>query len=304
MINNTWDTKIELHSIINQLGQLGWIIKNQNYTDYADLEYKNKKLEVNFTHIPRNLNYDYIITDSVKKNFLTLAPAVFGNYYHNFDYTDHKPTKKFSCFIHRGCPVRQSWFYFLIKHKHLDNAHITYWCNDRNNGISPEIYFETLFESGNQLFKKEHNFAKKNLQIPYKNFDLQIEQAVIDSEKTLVIETFFEPQDINNYSEKTFRALQLPRPFLLFSTPNNVKMLREWGFEVYDDHINHSYDEEQDWIKRQSLILDQLAKPIEYTESVLKDFEQRAQHNRNLLKSYKQQWPGFFTEFLEQIKTL
>ena len=90
----------------------------------------------------------------------------------------------------------------------------------------------------------------------------------------------------------------MPRPWLMFNSQNAVKYLRDCGFDVLDEYVDHSYDCEPDSIKRQIMILDQLSSPMQYTQDILDDLECRASHNRNLLKSFSEQWPDQWKKIL------
>ena len=183
-----------------------------------------------------------IITDTVlpgNKSYIKLFPEVFGVYYQDFEYDSVLPSKNFNCFIHRACAFRQSWLYQIIRRNLLDQAYVSYWCHDRDTNKSPKEYFDYLYQF-NTVFEQEHEKIRQH--IPFKNFDCSLEYAILDTKKTLIIETFFDTNDSICFSEKTWRAIQMPRPWLLFSTPMAVQYLREWGFDVFDDVVDHSYD--------------------------------------------------------------
>jgi hypothetical protein len=90
----------------------------------------------------------------------------------------------------------------------------------------------------------------------------------------------------------------------LLSSVGAVSCLRDWGFDVFDDYIDHSYDQEPLNFKRQTMILDQLSTPIDYTDAVLEDFEQRAQRNQQLLLKLRLAWPDKFKQALKEIAAL
>ena len=161
-----------------------------------------------------------------------------------------------------------------------------------------------MFDQGCEIFKHEHELMKSR--VPFQNFVGDLDQIMCDSNISLTIETYFDRPDVIAFSEKIFRALQLPRPFLLYCAPNSIKVLREQGFDVYDDIVNHSYDKETDSISRQIKILDELEKSkyIVYNAQVLKDFEQRATHNRSLLKQLKREWPEKLKKVTAEIKKI
>jgi hypothetical protein len=304
MVNHpsrSW-TKEFICSVESVLTKNNWICCVTNRHDYALYTNNNKKLLIKLAHSPDNdYDCDYFIGDAVtpRKEF-QLYPEVYGTYHHEFYYQDHVPTKTFNCFINRGCGFRQSWFYFLTRKKLLDQGHVSFWCEDRFNSRSPQQHSEYLYQTYNrEMFANEHTQMQK--QIPYKNFNISVENAIIDSYKSLVIETYFEPNEYICYTEKIWRAIQLPRPVLLFSSQYAVRYLQEWGFDMFDDVIDHSYDREPNKFIRQQMLLDQLEKPIEYKPDI---FEKRAQHNRDLLKYYQSQWSQKHKTILDAISTI
>lgn len=277
-----------------------WSLVKSNGTDYFKYAKNNKTLVINLTHVPTE-HCDYYISDGITPHQgLELYPEIFGIYAHDFEYQEKVPSKAFNCFINRGCPMRQSWFYFFVRNNMLDQAHVTFWCEDRYNKTSPSKYSQYLFEQVNSpMFEQEHQAMIGK--IPYKNFDMSLEDAIMDSAKSLVIETFFSPNDCISYSEKTWRAVQMPRPTLLFSSQHAVRYLRDWGFDMFDDVVDHSYDAEPDPLVRQQMILSQLLAPVAYNADL---FETRAKHNRNLLKSYQDSWPEKLKKITTSIQQL
>lgn len=61
-------------------------------------------------------------------------------------------------------------------------------------------------------------------------------------------------------TEKTGKAFSLCQFPLMISVPNTVEKLRNMGFDVFDDIIDHSYDMEPDPIVRIKMVCDQLEK--------------------------------------------
>jgi hypothetical protein len=80
-------------------------------------------------------------------------------------------------------------------------------------------------------------------------------------------------------------------------------VLRKYGFDVWDDIIDHAYDVEPDQIQRQIKILDQLCqlRDLTYTDQQLEQFELRAQYNRDLLQKFRLQWPNKLKNTLVQL---
>jgi hypothetical protein len=93
-------------------------------------------------------------------------------------------------------------------------------------------------------------------------------------------------------SEKTFRCLKLPRPWIVFSTRGTVQHLRDMGLDVMDDIVDHSYDLIDFEIDRQTRLLE-IAKDManwNWTPELLQRCKQAAQHNRDLIEYWYQNY--------------
>ena len=185
-------------------------------------------------------------------------------------------------------------------------------------------------------FFDSQNFANavnKALEItPYKNFTENIQydpkedkflQYAKNSVKSwqlgkvfMVHETYPQSEEIQSmifYSEKTVLMLQTPRPFVLLSSRLAVAKLRECGFKVFDEYVNHaSYDNEYSTVTRNELATHELFRLINELEPKDADIDlwhEYAEHNRQLLLSTlgDQAWDLFAEEkskiLLELIKT-
>jgi hypothetical protein len=138
---------------------------------------------------------------------------------------------------------------------------------------------------------------------PYNNLTNSLEQSIIDSNISVVLETYISDDHIT-FSEKIFRALELPRPWLLYCSPQSVHYLRCYGFDVLDDYVDHSYDNKISHTNRLLSIIDQLEQFVDqqYNQDDYARFEQAAEHNRNLLLKFAQAWPAKFDHVLREIK--
>lgn len=59
-------------------------------------------------------------------------------------------------------------------------------------------------------------------------------------------------------TEKTFKAFAYRQLPLWFAVPRTVAVVRDMGFDVFDDIINHSYDYEEDETVRMKMVVDEL----------------------------------------------
>lgn len=140
---------------------------------------------------------------------------------------------------------------------------------------------------------------------PYRNHQCYIEEACVQSYMNLVVETYTGDNTVT-FSEKTFRALQTPAPWMLYACRNSIAYLRELGFDVLDDIIDHSYDtvyqtgmlgidKISNWIKFGLKNLEMIKQND--TSLIRQRCLEAAAHNQELLQLWKKQWPGDFLKW-------
>jgi hypothetical protein len=87
-------------------------------------------------------------------------------------------------------------------------------------------------------------------------------------------------------SEKSIKPFVFGQVPIFVSHYENLKYLREFGFDLFDDIIDHSYDTELDPFKRIKLCVDQLEKICSWSLDDCQKFKQdnmhRFENNRNI----------------------
>lgn len=245
-----------------------------------------------------------IVTDNILNGpHIGLYPEFWGSFSYKSVYESKRPSRLFNCFINRACTIRQSWFYQLVRRNLLHSGSVSFLLDYREmppGVVSKQDLYEYNYNQGCSIFEAEHNLMRDC--VPFCNFEGDLDQVIVDTCISLVIETYFDWPGTIALSEKIFRALQLPRPVILYSMPGSVDALRKYGFDVWDDIIDHSYDTELDQIQRQIQILDQLCRlrRLDYTDEQLEKFESRALHNQKLLQQFRLQWPDKLKNVLTQ----
>lgn len=242
-----------------------------------------------------SLSSDIVTDNIVNRPHVDLYPEFWGSFSYQPEYKTRIPSRLFNCFMNRVCTTRQSWFYQFVRRNLLQDGSVSFLLDYREmppGVVSKQDLYEYNYNQGYSIFEAEHNLMRDR--VPFCNFEGDLDQAIVDTCISLVIETYFDWPDTIAFSEKIFRALQLPRPVILYSMPGSVEALRKYGFDVWDDIIDHSYDKEPEQIQRQIQILDQLCRlrGLTYTDKQLEEFESRAQHNRNLLQQFRLQLPN------------
>ena len=263
--------------------------------------------------ITNNLIVDPIVNPNRYQMF---PDSWYGMYAGAPEYQPQSPTWNYNCFINRMDTTRQSWLYLLVRRNVFDQGLVSF-----NMDISKHILFgqvektaipAQVFEDQYQQymtnFVTEHEYVKHL--VPYKNFDdTDLNGVIMQTKFSIVLETHFDQNYAITYSEKIFRCLKLPRPWVLYGMKNSVSNLRRMGFDVLDDIVDHSYDSIDNHIIRQSKILDQVPalSAIEFTPSLNQRLTAAADHNQSILDHYKELFVGdvdaTFKTALEKCKT-
>jgi len=128
------------------------------------------------------------------------------------------------------------------------------------------------------------------------NADLQVNLAAttgwihgVNSSFQFVTETNSPMAPYPFLTEKTLKACAMLQPFIQCGPMNNMKFLKEFGYNTFDTYINHSYDSEPDDVKRLRMVLvefDRLqAISTEQWADMLYDMMEDLLHNAYLVKN-------------------
>lgn len=240
------------------------------------------------------------------ESIFRVSNSFYGVYYHPYSIADHTPNKDFNCFINRMDAFRQSWLYQLTRRGLFDRGYLSFNMDITrmpfHQGLSQQIAFEKQFQQHCGIFAEEH--IKLKNKVPYKNFqdNGDLTNVIIDSKFSIVLETYFDNNKIITYSEKIFRCLQLPRPWILFSHCGAVKHLREMGFDLLDDIVDHSkYDQLESPVDRQVTILDMVQQLVNininnYRERLISS----AKRNQEILQKFSDTWQQDFDNVIKK----
>ena len=217
---------------------------------------------------------DIIVTDNhhlkpTNGKVISVLPEFWGQWHFEPKYENRDSIISYNCFMNRERGDRDRVFALLKQRNILDKGLVSYLARD----------YDTVNAHGT------------------------LEQCIIDTNVSLILETYTR-DNVIVFSEKIFRALQLPRPWLLYCSPFSIELLRSHGFDVLDDIVDTAYDTEKNHWMRLDLILDQLETFInrQYTPKDYKRFQEAAKHNHELLDNYKTSWPMKLAEIKHKIR--
>jgi hypothetical protein len=328
---NEWKDVLPSFEFLENL-HLKSLDKNKNtkliLIDYGAVRWLRSKSELNKSKFDWNhsesdldqLESDQILitTNIIQKGILQdhqlkqLPNSCWGGFYStvlNYDKT-LTPSHAYNCFINRLDPIRQSWLYQLVRRNILTEGLVSfnmdvsrhYSLGQYTKTTTPIEIFNDQFEKHCKNFQMEHDYIKEK--IPFRNFDdFNLNNVIMKSKFSIVLETYFDDNRSVTYSEKIFRCLKLPRPWILFAMKGAVAHLRNMGFDVLDDVVDHSYDNIDNTIERQSMLLDlaqQLGK-IEYTPTLYARLQHASESNQNLLVRFNESFKSDCIKFFEEI---
>jgi hypothetical protein len=248
-------------------------------------------------------NLSILVTDNIplqplSGQLLNVLPEFWTIWRFDPEYIDRSATHGFNCFMNRSRGDRSMIFYELLKRNILKQGLVSF-------NSSTEEYEKQYIDAELYQYSQQHKTGSSL--VPYNTVETHgsLEQCIIDSNVSLVVETYISDSHIV-FSEKIFRVLQMPRPWLLYCSPKSIEYLKQYGFDVLEDYVDHSYDQILENGHRLLNIINQLETFInrKYTKSEYIRFEKAATHNQNLLLKFAQEWPNKFNSILEKIKQL
>jgi|GEM_PF-3349880 len=185
--------------------------------------------------------------------------------------------------------VHKWWRATIMAQFCKDNLHTQGYfgyLNQEGCGDVPEdnpIWREPDLEEALQNFMALTPFKADDLTPDdHNDHEIVVEKHFNDAYLNVVIETHMDVDQSDGVfiTEKTFKPIKHAQLFIMFGAPGTIQMLRDYGYDVYDDIIDHSYDKE-----------------IRTTER----FQQAYQEAKRLILLPDQQWTELYRELSNRI---
>lgn len=152
--------------------------------------------------------------------------------------------------------------------------------------IKEKIHYKDLFKPYSYPWTLDEVVVSKDKQ--HKAPDNRFFSAIIN----LVCETTEDDHHPINLSEKTFKAFAWHQIPIWHSKEGTASVVRNLGFDLFDDIIDHSYDLESNYVGRKELILNELDRfRLKYPTNdsineLRKNLYTRLEANNRLLAKY------------------
>jgi hypothetical protein len=318
-INNP---NLGLHkSVLNSIKNKGLKVIFLNESEsYDGIERTIKKIEAFIDSNNLNASNFYLLNNNsslynikskinlFKTQFL-LENIVAESYCH---FNSIKLDKKFTFLLH----VKQARFHRLDLLTLLDaNGLLDYSITDWSFTFKNDTQFDDSVQSNNALlnqfkqstlldlsdqnlnnsFKKICICKKSSYFEPNNNFRISsIDSYGKESMETyeesyinIVAETYFNEKDIH-ITEKSFKPFYLHQLPIFLANVNHIKTLKEeYGLDTFDDLIDHSYDMEEDNIKRLYMVYNEIKRLSEIKDTIKQYYSDnidRIQNNRKIIR--------------------
>lgn len=176
-----------------------------------------------------------------------LPTSFFGIYAHESDLV-WNPSRRFTLGINRLDSKRLLLFLELQLRTgalNIDHLNFNSWRwggqNQTDSGLSDNfaVQYQELEPQFHTVYSETFDTVKH--QIPFRNHDLSQETAHVSSWLNIVMETYSSDNTIA-VSEKIFRAVCLPVPWMVYAGRNTVAYLHSVGFDTLQDVVTHRYD--------------------------------------------------------------
>jgi hypothetical protein len=241
-----------------------------------------------------------------------LPTSFFGIYAHRPQADKWTPDRRFNFAVNRIDSKRMLMFLemqlrstHMLNAESLDYVNFNCWSWDGDNTTPKGLRenFERQYRQLDPLFCEVYDRTYNTLldKIPFRNHNLTQEQAHVSAWMNIVMETYSSDTTVA-LSEKIFRAMCLPVPWMVYSGRYTVAYLHSLGFDVLHDVVEHRYDNmiENRTAAFGDKMVDFLFEGVDVVDRMRTDCpEMRAQQaattNQELLYTMRNQWPADFS---------
>jgi hypothetical protein len=189
----------------------------------------------------------------------------------------------------------------------IDRGHVNFNCSTDRNRES--------IQQRQQAFRDEYQHTDNSIDLtvlnqladrmPLKNYDQPHEHTYVSSWLNIIVETYSSDHTVS-LSEKTFRCLATPAPWISFSGRHSLVLLQKLGFDVLMDIVDHSYDPLFEANNKVKKFVESAENTIQRLKSlplkvVAARCQQAAYTNQKVLARMAAQWPSEFEHWLQNL---
>jgi hypothetical protein len=240
-----------------------------------------------------------------------LPQSFFGIYSHRPQLNTWKPDRRFNFSVNR-LDTKRMLLMLEIWHRcrltpqadQLDYINFNCWSWNGDNGSKAGLInnFTQQWHSLESQYQTLYQpcFDYLSQQMPWRNHSLDHEQQHVSAWINVVAETYSSDTTVA-LSEKIFRALCLPVPWIVYAGKHTVALLTSLGFDVLSDLVSHQYDslienrtaaygdKLVDFVYAGAHTVDKIKQ--QQFDTIQQRCHRAATHNQTVLSNMRQQWP-------------
>jgi hypothetical protein len=171
--------------------------------------------------------------------------SFYGIYSYTPDNLNWEPDRDYTFAINRMDFKRMRVLLQLHQNIGFDLGYVSFNCQIGGKRVAPEQDRKQAFIDeavAHSADNQERNmFLTLANQMPIRNHTLEHDVAYNQSWLSIVVETY-SSDNVISMSEKIFRCLVTPVPWIAYAGRYTIAKMRELGFDVMDDIVDHSYD--------------------------------------------------------------
>jgi hypothetical protein len=182
----------------------------------------------------------------------------------------------------------------------FDSGYVNFNCVLGRDTDPKKNFLDQLIHATDQELSM---FVKLAQSMPMKNYEIDHNQIYVSSWLNIAVETY-SSDNVVSLSEKIFRCLVTPAPWIAYSGRYTIARLRSLGFDVLDDIVDHDYDRLIEAHYKMSGFINTARNTI--TALKTHDWSQlvsrccvAATHNQRLLSEMKLAWSADFDAWLD-----
>jgi hypothetical protein len=238
-----------------------------------------------------------------------MPASFYGIYYHQPDNNSWSPDRDYSFAVNRLDYKRMQILAEVYQHLRFGVGYVNFNCDIGGFYVANTQARQQAFLDQVRIYagspNEEKTLSTLAHMMPLKNYDIEHDNIFTRSWLNLVVETY-SSDNVISFSEKIFRCLVTPAPWAVYAGRYSVARLRQLGFDVLDDVVDHSYDglmEMQHKISNFTLQARNTITKLKTQDwhSVRSRCESAAQHNQKLLKEFFQEWTQQQPSWLDQL---
>jgi hypothetical protein len=267
---------------------------------------------------------DNYVTSPTLYPVLQLPSSWFGIYAYQPKLTDYNPTRRFNFPVNRIDSKRLLLMLEIAARSDkfpnrdtLDwiNFNCWSWEGDNSTAEGRQESFSKVYQALEPQYRDvyEETYQRLLPDMPFRNHDMDMETVHLSAYVNMIVETYSSDTSIA-LSEKTFRALTTPAPWLLYAGKYAVAYLESLGFDTLNDIVNHGYDVISE--NKTAAYGDKLVEWVHCgndTFTRLSEMDRTqlrhrcavaSRQNQTVLKRMRSQWPRDFAAWLPQFVAL